>query len=50
MTPEWYSKFQSPPSAAEPVGSSLAATSAPVSLDRAVISAWPSCVAATSQP
>ena len=50
MLPVAYSRFQSPPSFALPVWLSLAATSAPVSRASAFINAWPSALAATSQP
>ena len=50
MAPVLNSSSQSPPSAAAPVRSSLAATSAPVSWARPPTSARPSALAATSQP
>ena len=50
MPPVRASNNQSPPRRAAPVVSWLAATSAPVSWARLLISAWPSLRAATSQP
>ena len=44
------SSFQLPPFDAAPVGSSLAATSAPVRSAMASTRRWPSLVAAKSQP
>ena len=48
--PSWYSSVQLPPLLAEPVISSLAATSAPVNRASASTSDLPASLAATSQP